>query len=224
MVDGISGYSPALALRSTTAAADKAAVRPRSQAEQTLDEMLTSLKGSGGTLATEMARSKITQTRVKLAGLQLAAGSAAAMGDGRLARNVAQDIRDAARELNRLFSGNGTTGSVIGGVKPQALTQDAAKAEPQSAAQTANAQIKAMMGYGATTQIADADLAGLKGEAAEVTGALKKVMKRLMLTGQNPLVDPADRSAMQQMFGAASSEIDRLQGLTGTGATVNLKT
>lgn len=220
MVDGISGFSPAPPLRSTTAAADKAAVRPKSQAEQTLDEMLSSLKGSGGTMATEMARSKITQTRVKLAGLQLAAGSAAAMGDGRMARNVAEDIRDAARELNRLFSGNKATA----GVKPQALTQDAEKTEPQSAAQSAAAQIKAMMGYGGTTSVADADMAGLKGEVAEVAGALQKVMKRLMLTGNNPLVDPAQRGAMQQMFGAAAGEIDRLRAATGSGATINLKT
>lgn len=223
MVNGISGFSPSTLPLGSTAATEKAAVRPKSQAEQTLDEVLTGLKGSGGTMATEMARSRLNQTRVKLAGLQLAAGSAAAMGDGRMARNVAQDIRDAARELNRLFSGSGATGGVKPPI-PQPLAPDASKAEPQSAAQSAAAQIKAMMGYGSTSQIADADLAGLKGEAAEITGALKKVMKRLMLTGQNPLVDPADRSGMQQMFGAASGEIDRLQGLTGTGATVNFKT
>lgn len=220
MVNGIGSSTPqsTLPLRST-AAADKAAVRPKSQAEQTLDEMLTSLKGSGGTMATEMARSKITQTRVKLAGLQLAAGSAAAMGDGRMARSVAQDIRDAARELNRLFSSGSTAG-----VKPQALTQTETPTEPQSAAQSAAAQIKAMMGYGATAPLADADLAGLKGEVAEVAGALQKVMKRLMLTGNNPLVDPAQRGAMQQMFGSAAGEIDRLRAATGSGATVNFKT
>lgn len=221
MVSGIGSSTPqsALPLRST-AAADKAALRPKSQAEQTLDEMLTSLKGSGGTMATEMARSKISQTRVKLAGLQLAAGSAAAMGDGRMARNVAQDIRDAARELNRLFSGSGATA----GVKPQALTPTETPTEPQSAAQSAAAQIKAMMGYGAATPVTDANMADLKGEVAEVAGALQKVMKRLMLTGNNPLVDPAQRGAMQQMFGAASGEIDRLRAATGSGATINLKT
>jgi hypothetical protein len=219
MVNGITGLSPApVPLRDATAA-DKAAVRPKSQAEQTLDKVLSDMKGSSGTLAVEMARSRINQTRVRLAGLQLAAGSAAAMGDGRMARSVAQDIRDAARDLNRLFSGSGASG-----VKPQALMQTEAPTEPQTAAQSAAAQIKAMMGYGAAAPAADAGLDALKPEAAEVTGALKKVMKRLMLTGMNPLLEPADRGAMQQMFGAASSEIDRLQTLTGSGATVNLRT
>jgi len=227
MVSDIAGNGVSIAqftLRDTSVLA-KAAVRPQSQAEQTLGEVLTSLKGSGSSLAASMARSKIDQTRIRLAGLQLAAGSAAAMGDGRLARGVAQDIRDAARDLNRLFSGNGASTAGVQPPVPKPLIPGTTESEaPLTAAQSAARQIRATLGYGSAGAIADADLGALKTDAAEITGALNKVMKRLQLTGMNPLLASADRGAMQTMLGAATGELSKLQTLTsGAGAKVNLK-
>ena len=224
-----------LAARDTLSAT--ASARPKTDAEQKLDDVLTGLKSSSSSLATTMARHKIEQARVRLAGLQLAAGSAAAMGDARLARSVAKDIRDAAREISRALSGAGAGGAgAIQPKKPEALTLDAAPVtdpkKPLSAAQSAAAQIRASLGFGPAVgadgsvgEISSEDLATLKTDAAEINGALKKVMRRLLLTGMNPMLEPRDRNEMYRMFGDANREIGNLQITTKptAGMTVNFK-
>jgi hypothetical protein len=226
-----------LAARDTLSATKSA--RPKTEAEQKLDDVLTGLKSSSSSLAATMARHKIEQARVRLAGLQLAAGSAAAMGDGRLARSVAKDIRDAAREISRALSGAGAGGAgAIQPKKPEALTLNAPPVtdpkKPLSAAQSAAAQIRASLGFGppvgidgiaGTGEISSEDLATLKTDAAEINGALKKVMRRLLLTGMNPMLESRDRNEMYKMFGDANREIGNLQNTTKptAGMTVNFK-
>jgi hypothetical protein len=121
MVNSIGSSSPS-ALPASPAALS---ARPKTTTEQNLDAVLTSLKGGSGVAATNQAKRQIDQARVKLAGLMLAAGSAAAMGNGRMARNVADDIRTIARDLSRTLSGSGGTAKGITPPKPEALTLNA---------------------------------------------------------------------------------------------------
>ena len=87
MVNSI-GTSSSSALPATPAAVS---ARSKTAAGQKLDAALDSLKAGNGVAATNQAKRQMDQARVKLAGLMLAAGSAAAMGNGRMARNVADD-------------------------------------------------------------------------------------------------------------------------------------
>lgn len=64
--------------------------RKKTDAEQKLDEVLQNLKTSKSEAAREAARRKLEQIKTKLNALKLAAGSAAATGDARLARKVAK--------------------------------------------------------------------------------------------------------------------------------------
>jgi len=204
---------------STASASPQAATAParvKTAAEQKLDAVLSSLKGSSGVSGADQARRQIGRVRVKLAGLMLAAGSAAAMGNGRMAKTVADDIRSIARDLGRTFS-SAASKPVI----PRALAGAAAQAEaPRSAAQSAAAQIKAALGYGtgSTAAIPAGDLDQLKTEAGEVVDALRKVMKKVQFAGMNPLLDNRDRTAMQSMFGDANRELASLQKALKPGA------
>jgi hypothetical protein len=212
MVNGIGSNAASASPQATAAPA-----RAKTTAEQKLDEVLTSLKGSSGVSGADQARRQIGQARVKLAGLMLAAGSAAAMGNGRMAKNVADDIRSIASDLGRTFS-SAASKPVI----PRALADAAApiEAAPQSAAQSAAVQIRAALGYGAggSAAIPAGDLDQLKSETRDVVDALRKVMKKVQFAAMNPLLDNRDRTAMQSMFGAASRELASLQKALKPGA------
>ncbi|WP_341897780.1 hypothetical protein [Ferrovibrio terrae] len=208
-------------------------VRVKTDAEVKLDTVRADLKkssalGGAGATPADLARRKIEHAKLKLAGLTLAAGSAAALGNGRMARSVADDIRMIARDLSRALSGS--TGSGITPPQPKALTLTAPAvtdpSKPLTAAQSAAAQIKAELGLGPAGSIDTGALAGLKADAATVTSALAKVMKKLQLTGMNPLLQGRDRSAMQSAFGDATRELANLQKASAptTGMTVNLRT
>ncbi|MEK9968585.1 MAG: hypothetical protein VW600_05585 [Ferrovibrio sp.] len=203
----------------TSSASPQAATAParvKTVAEQKLDAVLASLKASSGVSGADQARRQIGQARVKLAGLMLAAGSAAAMGNGRMAKNVADDIRSIARDLGRTFT-NAASKPVI----PKALADAAAQADaPQTAAQSAATQIKASLGYGpnSAAAIPAGDLDQLKADAGEVVDALRKVMKKLQFAGMNPLLDNRDRISMQSMFGDANRELASLQKALKPGA------
>jgi hypothetical protein len=234
MVNSI-GTSSSSALPATPAAVS---ARSKTAAGQKLDAALDSLKAGNGVAATNQAKRQMDQARVKLAGLMLAAGSAAAMGNGRMARNVADDIRTIARDLSRTLSASGSTGSSVTPPKPEALTLNAPPvtdaSKPLSAAQSAAAQIRAELGFGpagskgagntGAGNIPAADLATLKTEAGTLMDALKKVMKKVQFAGMNPMLETRDRATMQSMFGDANRELANLKKALApsAGAKVNL--
>lgn len=183
--------------------------RPRTDAEQRLDQILTDLKSSKSKAAKEAARRKLEQLKAKLEALKLAAGSAAATGDARLARRVAKEIRDAARELSRALAaaGEGGGGMTLSAPVPAGGGASLAKAEgagdatgeqADAAAKTAGAQIK-----GSTE---GDDLAALKSEAQGLVKELKKIMRKLRETAMHRL-DPKERHEMDKMFREADREL-----------------
>lgn len=183
--------------------------RKKTEAENRLDEVLQGLKTRKSEAAKEAARRKIEQIKSKLNALKLAAGSAAATGDAKLARKVAKDIRDAARELGRALN---EAGGGTGGVAPVAAGASVAKAE-QAAAQkdqtdkTAGAQAGDQM-----QALADgSDLASLKSEAAGLLKELKKIMRKLRETAFHPDVAKTDRTEMEKMLAEAERELAGLQ-------------
>lgn len=167
--------------------------RQKTDAERKLDDILQNLKAEKTDAAREAARRKIAQIKAKLQALKLAAGSAAATGDAKLARKVAKDIRDAARELgkalNEAGSGNGMAPAIAGN------TADSGKAATQ--------QKQALA--------AGNDLAALKGEAADLTQELKKIMRRLRQTGLHPGLNRKDRGEMDRMVGETERALSGLQ-------------
>lgn len=183
------------------------APRPKSDAEQRLDQILNDLKSSKSKAAREAARRKLQQLKAKLEALKLAAGSAADTGDARLARKVAKEIRDAARELGRALAAAGEGGGIaVSASLPAAGGAGVAKTEATAgddvatgdAQKTAGAQIKG-------TAESD-DLASLKSEAQGLVKELKKIMRKLRETAMHKL-DPKERHEMDKMFREADREL-----------------
>lgn len=182
------------------------APRQKTDAERKLDDILQNLKAEKTDAAREAARRKIAQIKAKLQALKLAAGSAAATGDAKLARKVAQDIRDAARELgkalNEAGSGKGMTPAIAGN------TTDGEKAATQ--------QKQALA--------AGSDLAALKGEAAELAKELKKIMRKLREASLHPGLNRKDRGEMDRTVGEAERALSGLQAAAApaTGGAVDI--
>lgn len=199
--------------------------RRKTEAERKLDEVLQNLKTKKSEAAREAARRKIEQIKAKLNALKLAAGSAAATGDAKLARKVAKDIRDAARELGRALNEAGGSGAA-----PVALAGAAAKAEQavaqkdqgeETASEQAGEQMKAL--------VTGNDLANLKSEATGLLKELKKIMRKLRETAFHPDVEKGgrerkDRIEMEKMLAEAERELAGLQAaaLPSPGGTVDL--
>lgn len=182
--------------------------RQKTDAEQKLDGILQNLKSKKSDAAREAARRKIEQLKARLQALKLAAGSAAATGDPKLARKVAQDIRDAVRQLSKAL---GEAGSSGGGVPVVATggTPVVAESGKDGAADQAAAQIKAATGGD--------DLASLKSEAAGLAKELKKIMRKLRETAFHPGLDKKDRVEMEKMFAEAEREISGLEAASAPG-------
>ncbi|WP_341912965.1 hypothetical protein [Ferrovibrio terrae] len=182
------------------------APRQKTDAERKLDDILQNLKAEKTDAAREAARRKIAQIKARLQALKLAAGSAAATGDAKLARKVAKDIRDAARELgkalNEAGSGSGVAPAIAG------TTADSEKAATQ--------QKQALA--------AGSDLAALKGEAAELVQELKKIMRKLRQTGLHPGLNRKDRGEMDRTVGEAERALSGLQAAAApaTGGAVDI--
>jgi hypothetical protein len=175
--------------------------RKRTDAEQKLDEVLQNLKTRKSQAAQEAARRKLEQIKTKLNALKLAAGSAAATGDARLARKVAKDIRDAARELGKALNeaggGGGVVMAVAGGMKP-------------------DGQIEVLA--------SDHGLAGLKSEAAGLLKELKKITRKLRETALHPDVEKKERAEMESMLAEAERAFGGLQAaaLPSSGGVIDL--
>lgn len=217
---------PKALLDAREALAAMAAPRPKSDAEQRLDQILNDLKSSKSKAAKEAARRKLEQLKAKLEALKLAAGSAAATGDARLARRVAKEIRDAARELGRALAAAGESGSggvtAVSSAGAGAPVASADKSAAEGSAATTGGAEKA-----AGTQIKTAgegdDLATLKSEAQGLVKELKKIMRKLRETAMHKL-DPKDRQEMDKMFREADRELAGLLAAAAPtpGMTVNL--
>lgn len=188
--------------------------RQKTEAEQKLDEVLQNLKSKKSDAAKEAARRKMEQLKAKLQALKLAAGSAAATGDPKLARKVAQDIRDAVRQLSKAMSEAGA-GSGSAPVAAAGSTPVAADSE-KSASDQAGQQMKAMA--------SGDDLASLKSEAASLAKELKKIMRKLRETSLHPGLDKKDHIEMEKMFSEAEREISGLEAASapGMGAAVDV--
>lgn len=200
-----------LAARDTLAA--KKAPREKTQAEQQLAAILDDLRSTRENAARNAARRKIEQIRIKLEALKLAAGSAAATGDARLARKVARDIRDAARDLGRALNAageKGASGVMLPAEKPPGEKLGGEK--PTGVAPRAGVR-------------PGDDLAALRGEAAELAKDLRKIMRRLRVTARHPHLERRDRAEMERMFAAAEREIAGLQAATAprTGMAVDVR-
>jgi uncharacterized membrane protein YccC len=181
--------------------------RKKTEAERKLDEVLQDLKSQKSDAAKEAARRKLEQIKAKLNALKLAAGSAAATGDAKMARKVAKEIRDAARELGKALSEAG------GGAAPMAVTVgSAAKAEqvrtqkdevPKTASDQAGEQLKALASGN--------DLADLKNEATGLLREMKKIMRKLRETALHPDMARKDRVEMEKMLAEAERALSGLQ-------------
>lgn len=181
--------------------------RKKTEAENRLDQVLQNLKTKKSEAAKEAARRKIEQIKAKLNALRLAAGSAAATGDAKLARKVAKDIRDAARELGKALNeaGGGGAAPVTAGAPVAKAEQAAAQKEEteKAAGVEAGVQIKALTDGN--------DLASLKSEAAGLLKEMKKIMRKLRETAFHPGMDKKDRTEMEKMLAEAERELAALQ-------------
>jgi hypothetical protein len=217
MVTGIGGDTaaapvagaPSKAVSPKTAAARQAlaalsAPCPKSEAGQKLDEILADLKTNKSKAAQDAARQKLQRIKARLDALKLAAGSAAATGDARLARKVAQDIRDAARDLSRALADAGGGGSAAVAAAGVGTTAQGG----QAAAATGGLPDAAPAAGGD-------DPASLRTDAAGVLKELKKIMRKLRETGLHPGIATKDRAEMEKAF----AETDRaLAGLAAVAA------
>ncbi len=183
--------------------------RKKTDAERKLDEVLQTLKTRKSEAAREAARRKLEQIKTKLNALKLAAGSAAATGDARLARKVAKDIRDAARELGKALNEAGG-GSGMAMVAPGGTM----KAEPPAA--ESGAQIKALA--------SGDDLASLKSEAAGLLKELKKITRKLRETALHPDIEKKERAEMESMLAETERAFGGLQAaaLPSSGSALDL--
>lgn len=182
--------------------------RKTTDAERKLDEVLQNLKTRKSEAAQEAARRKLEQIKAKLNALKLAAGSAAATGDARLARKVAKEVRDAARELGKALNEAG------GGNGAMVASGGTMKAE-QVAAESGE-QIKAL----ATGN----DLAGLKSETAGLLTELKKITRKLRETAWHPDIKKKERTEMEGMLAEAERAFGGLQAaaLPSMGGAIDL--
>lgn len=177
--------------------------RKKTEAERKLDEILRDLHAQKGNAAKEAARRKLERIKARLEALKLAAGSAAATGDARLARRAAKEIRDAARDLSRALAdaGGSNAGAVAAsaGVAVAKAESAAGSDKGTDAAKAAGAQIR-----GAA---AGDDLATLKSEATGLVKELKKIMRKLRETALHPHLERRDRAEMEKMFAEADREL-----------------
>ncbi|MFN4309668.1 MAG: hypothetical protein ACK4FK_03665 [Ferrovibrio sp.] len=219
MVAEIAGNAvPRSLLATREALAGLKTPRVKTEAEQKLDEILHELKSSKGKAAQEAARRKLEQIKARLEALKLAAGSAAATGDARLARKVAKEIRDAARELGRaLAAAGGSSAASLSGAAAAGAASAASAAETKAsgeksldAAKAAGAQVRAA----ATGD----DLAGLKGETLGLLKELRKIMRKLRETGLHPGIPPKERAEMERMFAEAERELAGLRAVAASPA------
>lgn len=185
--------------------------RKKTEAERRLDEVLQNLKTKKSEAAKEAAQRKIEQIKAKLNALKLAAGSAAATGDARLARKVAREIRDAARELGKALNESGS-----GGAAPVVIGNNDTKAEQVAPEKNRVEPTKALANGN--------DLSGLKSEAAGLVTELKKIMRKLRETAFHPEVVKKDRVEMEKMLAEAERELSGLQAaaLPSPGGAVDL--
>lgn len=197
------------------------APRKKTEAEQRLDEILRDLHSQRSQAAKEAARRKLEQIKAKLEALKLAAGSAAATGDARLARKVAKEIRDAARELGRALAEAGGSGSAGAAASAGVAT---AKADAAAGRETAVPGAAKTAGEQIRSAASGDDLAALKGEAAGVLREFKKIMRKLRVTALHPHLDRKDRIEMDRMFAEADRELAALQAAAAPspGMTVNI--
>lgn len=207
MVAEIAGNAiPKSLLAAREALAGLKTPRPKTDAEQKLDEILHELKSSKGKAAEEAARRKLERLKVRLEALKLAAGSAAATGDAKLARQVAREIRDAARELGRALAAAGGSAGGVG------LAASAGNASASAAEAKAGEQVKPEASVAAAPAAAQgSDLAALKSEAMGMLKELKKIMRKLRQTGPHPGIPRKDRIEMDKMFAEAERELAGLQ-------------
>jgi hypothetical protein len=191
--------------------------RQKTDAERKLDDVLQNLKTRKSEAAREAARRKLEQIKTKLNALKLAAGSAAATGDARLARKVAKEIRDAARELGKALNeaggGSGVAMVAAGGMLKAEQAAAPTEMEPKSAG----------------APFPGDDLAGLKSEAAGLLTELKKIMRKLRETAFHPDVEKGDvekkdRAGMEKMLAEAERELAGLHAaaLPSAGGTIDL--
>jgi len=183
--------------------------RKRTDAERKLEEVLQNLKARKSEAAQEAARRKLEQIKTKLNALKLAAGSAAATGDARLARKVAKEIRDAARELGRALGEAGGSGGMV-------AAGGAIKAEPNAAPQDRKPSTVSAQSPG--------DLASLKSEAAGLLKELKKITRKLRETALHPYVEKKERAEMEGMLAEAERAFGGLQAaaLPSSGGALDL--
>lgn len=207
MVAEIAGSAvPKSLLAAREALAGLKTPRPKTDAEQKLDEILHELKSSKSKAAEEAARRKLERLKARLEALKLAAGSAAATGDAKLARKVAKEIRDAARELGRALAAAGGSGGGTG------LAVSAGNASAAAAETKTGEQAKPEASVAATPVPAQGnDLAALKSEAMGMLKELKKIMRKLRETGLHPNIPAKDRIEMDKMFAEAERELAGLQ-------------
>lgn len=210
---------PMIAARDTLARLT--APRKKTEAEQTLDEILRNLHTQKSEAAKEAARRKLERIKAKLEALKLAAGSAAATGDARLARKVAKDIRDAARELSRALAEAGGSGGAAATVSAGAA---AARAEAAAGIESAEPDAAAQAGRQIRSAASGDDLATLKSEAAGLVRDLRKILRKLHETALHPRLDRRDRVEMDRMVAEADRELAALQAAAAPspGMAVNL--
>ncbi|PJI37456.1 hypothetical protein [Ferrovibrio sp.] len=195
--------------------------RRKTEAENRLDEVLQNLKSKKSEAAQEAARRKIEQIKAKLNALKLAAGSAAATGDAKLARKVAKEIRDAARELGKALNEAGGGGAApVAAPNANTVKTEQAAAQKDETAATATDRVGEQM-----KALADGnDLTSLKSEAAGLLKELKKIMRKLRETAFHPDVAKKDRVEMEKMLAEAERDLAGLQAasLPSPGGAVDL--
>ena len=200
--------TPAPLTAARDALAKLSTARKKTEAEQKLDEILRDLHTQKSAAAKEAARRKLERIKAKLEALKLAAGSAAATGDARLARRVTKEIRDAARELGRALADAGSGGAA--GAAAASAGAAAAKAEASAGSDKAPGAAK-LAGDQIRSAAAGDDLATLKGEATGLVKELKKIMRKLRETALHPHLERKDRAEMEKMFAEADRELAALQ-------------
>ncbi|MFC3675938.1 hypothetical protein [Ferrovibrio xuzhouensis] len=196
------------------------APRKKTEAEQKLDAILRDLKTTRGKAAQEAARRKLDRIKAKLEALKLAAGSAAATGDAKLARRVAKEIRDAARDLGRALADAGSGG---GSAVATAASAGVAAAPAEAAAPGADDKSSTAVPSSPPAAGSD-DLASLKADAQGVLKELKKILRKLRETGLHPGLDRKDRAAMERMLAEADRSLAGLAAAAApsVGGTVDL--
>ncbi|MBP7670623.1 MAG: hypothetical protein KA106_05095 [Ferrovibrio sp.] len=216
--------------------------RARSEAETKLEEVLQAMKRASKSSKLDAARRKLEQLKARLKALEMAAASAAARGDAKAAKAIANEVKQLARDLAGALREAGQGSGAIAMAQqpkdtekldPAAKTGTLAEGRPEMAADQAAAMIKQTLNAAASdpalqdakeAQAERQALDSIKAEARGLMKQLKKLLEKARLALFNPLADKKDAAKADKAFNEAEQALAALNAasLPSGGAALDL--